>query len=126
MNRILKLPQHIASFALLCFISGTFHSVEATHNNNSGPYDNERAAWGGNGGWWGDSHGDWYGDRDVPAEEREEERENVQTHPPRGYPNGGYHPNTYYYNNQYPNAGAREPNDPGLVDGAALYYPPSK
>lgn len=101
-----------------------------------GPYDNERSAWGGNGGWWGDSQGNWYGERDVPTVP-ENAHQSVIPHAhrplyPQGvvndrpleeYPQGGYHPNAYYYSNQYPYGGEIEPNDPALVDGAALYLP---
>jgi hypothetical protein len=43
------------------FLATPSHQVSAaalwSHANNY-----ERGAWGGNGGWWGGGHSDWYGD----------------------------------------------------------------
>ena len=42
----------------------------------SGPHDGERAAWGGNGGWWGNSQNDWYGEYGTLEERRDRGNDN--------------------------------------------------
>lgn len=84
----------------------------------AGSHDSERPAWGGNGGWWGDSHNDWYGEYGTPEERRQEET------PSPSPSSKEYHPNTYNYNNEYPRAGEKEPvngEEADTVDGAAIY-----
>lgn len=77
--------------------------------------DNEREAWGGNGGWWGDSRNDWYGEYGTP-----EERGIEDSPPAHSHHHKDYHPNTYNYNNDYPLAGEREPSDEALeIDGTS-------
>lgn len=109
----MSMTRKVKMGASLCAITLTATSLLA------GPYDNERPAWGGNGGWWGNSRSDWYGEYGTPDERAERS--------PADYPRGGYHPNAYYYNNEYPYAGEKEPvngEENGVVDGAAIYLTP--
>lgn len=44
-----------------------FHPIEAVGIYQArNMHDNEHAAWGGNGGSWGNSHSDWYGEYGWP------------------------------------------------------------
>jgi len=85
-------------------------------NGRWSAYDYERPAWGGNGGWWGGGHNDWYGDYGAP----EEQHYNYYSNYTNPYsPSVGYHYNGYYYNNEYPYGGQHFYDD--SVDGGALY-----
>lgn len=76
-------------------------------------YNNERGAWGGNGGWWGDSRSDWYGEYGTPEEHDYFGNYTTPHYWPHGYYRG------YYSENQYPYHGHYYSDS---VDGAALYY----
>ncbi len=90
-------------------------------NGRWGAYDTERGAWGGNGGWWGDSKSDWYGQYGTP-----EDHSNYTGgygYSPSYYSNG--YNNNYYYDNGYPYS--QNYYGPGVgagasVDGAGLYF----
>lgn len=114
----------LAVFVLILVVSPQGVTASSTR---SGPYDNERGAWGGNGGWWGDSRRDWYGEYGTP-EERAHPAPHTYYHTHTApysygshpnYPLEGYHPNEYYYDNQYPYSGAYEGES---IDGAAIYF----
>lgn len=114
MFRSLRSLMLIACVFSFFFICANFNQLEAAHGRwGAYNHNNERGAWGGNGGWWGDSRGDWYGD---------------DYNPPNQYNGAGYgHPdNGYYYNNNYPYGGQYYDNS-GIgagesVDGAGLYF----
>jgi hypothetical protein len=97
MSRSLKSFMIVSCLFALFFISSNFNKLEAADGRWSA-YNNERPAWGGNGGWWGDGHSDWYGEYGWP------ESKNYYG----GYYNpyyGGdeaYNYNGYYYDNNYP------------------------
>lgn len=77
-----------------------------------GTYNNGRGAWGGNGGWWGDSRSDWYGEYGTPEEY--DYFGNYTT------PNYCHYrrPHRYYSKNQFPYHGQYYSDN---VDGAGLY-----
>lgn len=93
-----------------------------------GAYDNERPAWGGNGGWWGGGE-NWYSDQ---ADERYSSGDyyrhsNGNDYRTAPHYSDGYN-NNYYYDNNYP-YGQQYYSSPGVnagagvgVDGAGLYF----
>lgn len=99
------------------FVAADFNKVEAAYGR-WGAYNNERGAWGGNGGWWGDGRSDWYGEHGTP--------DNYYG----GYYSAPYYSdgysNNYYYDNSYP-YGQSYYGGPGMgtgagVDGAGVYF----
>lgn len=112
MSRSFKSLIITSCFFAFIFSSAEFTQLEAAHGRWD-TYNNERGAWGGNGGWWGDSRSDWYGPYGTP-----EEHEYFGNYTNVHYPHYGYNSNDYYYNNQYPYYGQYY-ND--SIDGAGLY-----
>jgi len=76
-------------------------------------HEGERGAWGGNGGYWGNSNNDWYGEYGTP-----EENENVGRYTTPHYSRYGYH-HGYYSGQEYYHHGHDNENN---IDGAALYF----
>ena len=120
MFRSLKSFMLCSSLLMGFFTIAHFNQAEAAYGR-WGAYDNERGAWGGNGGWWGESRADWYGDNE----------------PYHNYYGGNYstpyysdysegYNNNYYYDNSYP-YGQHYYDHPGIgagagVDGAGVYF----
>lgn len=95
---------------ILFFIFVTFNQIEGVCGRWSS-YNNGRGAWGGNGGWWGDSRSDWYGQYGTPEEY--DYFGNYTT--PYGY----RYRSSDYYGNSYPYYGQYYSDS---VDGAGLYF----
>lgn len=90
-----------------------FGSLEAACGGWGGAHNYERGAWGGNGGWWGDSRSDWYGEYGTP-----EEYDYFGNYTTPNYRH--YHcPHKYYSKNQFPFHGQYYSDS---VDGAGLYF----
>ncbi|MFI0434813.1 MAG: hypothetical protein ACH350_03660 [Parachlamydiaceae bacterium] len=89
-----------------------YNQLEAS-SGRWGAYDNGRAAWGGNGGWWGGGRTDFYGDNNYYS---------------NGYYGNGYDDNAgYIYDNNHPYGQHyyAEPNAHGAsagVDGSGFYF----
>lgn len=113
MSRSLKSLMFVSCFFALSFIFTDYNQLEATHGR-WGAYNDERGAWGGNGGWWGDSRSDWYGDYGT-----REEHHHYGNYSNAYQPGYGYDRNDYYYNNNYPYYGQYYGDS---VDGAGLYF----
>lgn len=111
MSRSLKSLMLVSCFFVLSFVFTNSNQLEAAYGR-WGAYNNERGAWGGNGGWWGDSRNDWYGDYGTPAEYN---RYGYYSTPYQT----GYGYDGYYYDNNYPYYGQYYG---GSVDGAGIYF----
>lgn len=108
--------KYLQSFALSFFLFAMAFSLntQTLHAYNRwSSHNNERGAWGGNGGWWGNSRSDWYGEYGTPEEY--EYFGNYTT--PRSTRYGHY--NRYYSPNQFPMHGEYYQDN---VDGAAIYF----
>lgn len=111
MFRCLKSLTFVSCFFALSFIAADLSQLEAAYVR-WGAYNNERGAWGGNGGWWGDSRSDWYGQYGTP-----EEYDYFGNYTTPHYANY-HHPHAYYSENQYPYYGQYYGDS---VDGAGFY-----
>jgi hypothetical protein len=106
-------------FLMLFFLPANFNQVSAVCGCWGGNRDNyEQTAWGGNGGWWGLSNRDWYGDRD--------EWPGYQNHNGYGYSRCyhccGCHHNYAYHNHMDYCAPRYEYYYDDSVPGAGLYF----
>lgn len=101
----------ISSFSFLAL--GVLHSshLEAACGRWA-TYNTERGAWGGNGGWWGESNSNWYGVYGT----REEYPDPIY-HTPSFHEHRRSH--YYHSNNYYPHYSQYYGDS---VDGGALYF----
>lgn len=111
MLNCMKSFMFISHILALSFIALGPCQLEAFSRVRSQNY--ERGAWGGNGGWWGNSRSDWYGEYGTP-----EEYDYFGNYTTPHYSRHGYY-NGYYSENQYPYHGVYYGDS---VDGAALYF----
>ena len=97
-----------------CLMTST-HITQLKAYSSTSSHDGERGAWGGNGGYWGNSRNDWYGEYGTP-----EENENIghYHYTPPHYSRYGYN-HGYYSGQEYSHHGHDNSNN---VDGAALYF----
>ena len=119
MSHTLKSIILCSGFFAVLFVAVDFKQLEAA-TGRWGAYDNERAAWGGNGGWWGGGE-NWYGDH---PQEHYSSADYYRTAPhySDGYNNNYYYDNNYPYGQQYYSSPGFDAGAGAGVDGAGVYF----
>ena len=112
MSHSFKFFMLVSCFFASFLVYAEFNKLEAACGR-WGTYDNARGAWGGNGGWWGDSRSDWYGIYGTPEEHEHGGNYAKARHYRRQYCSDRY------YNNYCPQYGQYYSD---TVDGAGFYF----